>query len=145
TRLAGRRVLVVLDNAAEEAQVRPLLPGAPGCAAVLTSRKPLHGLDVTRLLVLDVFDAAQAVDLLAGVVGRERVAAEPGRLAEIAGLCGFLPLALRIVGAKLAAKRHWSLERMARRLLDERHRLDELHGGDREVRASFQLSYEGLG
>jgi tetratricopeptide (TPR) repeat protein len=143
-RLAGRRVLVVLDNAAEEAQVRPLLPGAPECAAVVTSRQPLHGLDVTRLLALDVFDEGQAVDLLAGAVGPERVAAEPGRLAEIAGLCGYLPLALRIVGAKLAAKRHWSLERMARRLSDERDRLDELQGGDREVRASFELSYAGL-
>ncbi|HEV7759343.1 MAG TPA: tetratricopeptide repeat protein [Acidimicrobiales bacterium] len=143
-RLAGRRVLVVLDNAADEAQVRPLLPGAPGCAAVVTTRQPLHGLDVTRMLPLDVFDSDQAVGLLAGAVGPQRVGAEPERAREIAELCGYLPLALRIVGAKLATKLHWSLERMAVRLSDEHGRLDELHGGDREVRASFQLSYQGL-
>lgn len=143
-RLAGRRVLVVLDNAAEEPQVRPLLPGAPECAAVVTSRQPLHGLEVSRLVALDVFDEAQALDLLATAVGPERVAAEPEQASLIARLCGFLPLALRIVGARLAAKRHWSLERMAVRLSDERGRLDELHGGDREVRASFELSYQGL-
>jgi tetratricopeptide (TPR) repeat protein len=142
-RLAGRKVLVVLDNAADEAQVRPLLPGGPECAVVITSRRPLHGLDVSRLLQLDVFDADQAVELLASAAGAERVAAEPGPARQIAGLCGYLPLAIRIVGAKLAAKRHWNLGRMANRLSDERHRLDELHGGDREVRASFQLSYQG--
>ncbi|HEX6569280.1 MAG TPA: tetratricopeptide repeat protein [Acidimicrobiales bacterium] len=143
-RLAGRKVLVVLDNAAGEAQVRPLLPGAPECAAVVTSRQPLHGLDVSHRLQLDVFDVEQAVDLLASSAGTARVTAEPESARQIADLCGCLPLALRIVSAKLAAKLHWSLGRMASRLSDERHRLDELHGGDREVRASFQLSYDGL-
>ncbi|HEX6418388.1 MAG TPA: tetratricopeptide repeat protein [Acidimicrobiales bacterium] len=142
-RLAGRRVLVVLDNAATEAQVRPLLPGAPECAVVVTSRQPLHGLDVTRRFPLDVFDPEQAVELLARTAGTDRVAAEPVAAAEIAALCGCLPLAIRIAGARLAAKLHWNLERMATRLSDERRRLDELQGGDREVRASFQLSYEG--
>lgn len=142
-RLAGRKVLVVLDNAADEAQVRPLLPGDPACAVVVTSRRPLYGLDVSRLLQLDVFDPEQAVGLLASAVGAERVAAELEPAREITRLCGYLPLAIRIVGAKLAAKRHWNLGRMAARLSDERHRLDELHGGDREVRASFQLSYQG--
>ena len=142
-RLAGRKVLVVLDNAADEAQVRPLVPGDPECAVIVTSRQPLHGLDVSRLLQLDVFDPEQAVELLASAVGTERVAAEPGPAREITQLCGYLPLAIRIVGAKLAAKRHWNLGRMAARLSDERHRLHELHGGDREVRASFQLSYQG--
>jgi tetratricopeptide (TPR) repeat protein len=142
-RLAGRRALVVLDNAADEGQVRPLLPGAPECATVVTSRRPLHGLDVTRLLQLDVFDPDQALGLLTLAVGETRVRAEPGAAGEIGVLCGHLPLAIRIVGARLAAKRHWTLARMAARLSDERHRLDELHGGDREVRASFQLSYDG--
>ena len=87
-RLAGRKVLVVLDNAADEAQVRPLVPGDPGCAVIVTSRRPLHGLDVSRLLQLDVFDPEQAVGLLASAVGTERAAAEPGPAREITQLCG---------------------------------------------------------
>jgi tetratricopeptide (TPR) repeat protein/glycosyltransferase involved in cell wall biosynthesis len=142
-RLVGRRVLVVLDNAADEAQVRPLLPGDPRCAVVVTSRRPLHGLDGARLLHLDVFDEAHALELLASVAGAARVAAEPGPARSIVRLCGQLPLALRIAGARLAARRHWSLDRLATRLADERHRLDELQAGDREVRASFLLGYQG--
>jgi tetratricopeptide (TPR) repeat protein len=142
-RLAGRKVLVILDNAADEAQVRPLLPGGPSCAVVVTSRRPLHGLDGARLLHLDEFDEAHALELLARVAGAARVAAEPAPAQSIVRLCGQLPLALRIAGARLAARQHWSLDRLAARLGDERHRLDELQAGDREVRASFLLGYQG--
>ncbi len=144
SRLAGRRVLVVLDDAAGEAQVRPLLPGSPGCAVLVTSRARLAGLAGARLVHLDVLDAGQAVELLARIAGPGRVAAEPEAAAAIAAACGGLPLAVRIAGARLAARPHWSLGRMADLLADECGRLDALAHGDLEVRASLSLSYRGL-
>jgi DNA-binding SARP family transcriptional activator/tetratricopeptide (TPR) repeat protein len=145
TLLADRRVLVVLDNAADEGQVRPLLPGGTGCAALVTSRPRLSGLEVSGSVVLDVLDPGQAVELLAKLAGPERVAAEPAQAVVIARRCGRLPLALRIAGAKLASRPTWRLAGLATRLGDEQHRLDELAAGDLEVRASFTLSYQGLG
>jgi DNA-binding SARP family transcriptional activator len=142
TRLADRRVLVVLDNATDAAQVRPLLPGSPGCAVVVTSRVPL-GVLPSHTLVLDVLTPGQATELLAATIGQDRIAAEPIAAATIVELCGGLPLALRIAGARLATKPHWRLARLADRLGDERRRLDELRVGDLEVRASFALSYQG--
>jgi len=145
SRLAGRRVLVVLDDAAGEAQVRPLLPGSPGCAVLVTSRARLAGLAGARLVHLDVLDGGQAVELLARIAGPGRVGAEPAAASAIAAACGGLPLAVRIAGARLAARPHWSLGRMADLLADEHGRLDELAHGDLEVRASLSLSYQGLG
>jgi transcriptional regulator with XRE-family HTH domain/tetratricopeptide (TPR) repeat protein len=142
--LADRRVLVVLDNAAGEAQVRPLLPGTPGCAVLVTSRARLVGLEAARLLDLEVLQTGQAVELLARIVGAGRVAAEAAAAAAIADYCGRLPLAVRIAGARLAARPHWSLGQLASLLADERGRLDELAAGDLEVRASLALSYEAL-
>ena len=103
-RLADRRVLVVLDDAASEAQVRPLLPGTPGCAVLVTSRARLVGLEGARLLDLEVLHTEQAVELLARILGAGRVAAEPDAAAAIVGYCGQLPLAVRIAGARLAAR-----------------------------------------
>jgi tetratricopeptide (TPR) repeat protein/transcriptional regulator with XRE-family HTH domain len=145
SRLAGRRVLVVLDDAAGEAQVRPLLPGSPSCAVLVTSRARLAGLEGARLVHLDVLDAGQAMELLARIAGPERVAAEPAAANAILAACGRLPLAVRIAGARLAARPHWPLDRMASLLADERGRLDALAHGDLEVRASLSLSYRGLG
>jgi tetratricopeptide (TPR) repeat protein/transcriptional regulator with XRE-family HTH domain len=145
SRLAGRRVLVVLDDAASEAQVRQLLPGDPSCAVLITSRARLAGLEGARLLHLDVLDTGQAVQLLARIAGPERVAAEPEAAVSIVVACGRLPLAVRIAGARLAARPHWRLDWLAGRLADERRRLDELAHGDLEVRASLSLSYRGLG
>jgi len=142
--LADRRVLVVLDNAASEAQVRPLLPGTSGCAVLVTSRARLVGLEGARLLNLEVLQTGQAVELLARIVGAGRVAAEPDAAAAIAEYCGHLPLAVRIAGARLAARPHWPLGQLASLLADERGRLDELAAGDLEVRASLALSYEAL-
>jgi DNA-binding SARP family transcriptional activator/tetratricopeptide (TPR) repeat protein len=139
--LADRRVLVVLDNATDEAQVRPLLPGSPGCAVIVTSRAPL-GVIPAHTLALDVLTPGQAVELLAAILGQNRVAAEPAAARSIVDLCSGLPLALRIAGAKLATKPHWRLAKLAGRLGDERRRLDELRAGDLEVRASFALSYQ---
>ena len=144
TLLADRRMLVVLDNAAGEAQVRGLLPSSPGCAAVVTSRAHLAGLEGARLVDLDVLAADRAVELLAKVAGPDRVAAEADAAAAIVGACGWLPLAIRIAGARLAARRSWSLARLAERLADEHRRLDELAAGDLEVRASIALSYHAL-
>ncbi|CAM4052458.1 BTAD domain-containing putative transcriptional regulator [Nocardiopsis rhodophaea] len=144
SRLADRRVLVVLDNAASERQVRPLLPGTPGCAVLVTSRARLTGLEGARLIDLDVFEPRQAVELLAAIAGAERVAAEPVAAEEIVRLCAYTPLAVRIAGARLAGRPQWTLTRMARLLGDEQRRLDELATGDLAVRASFSLSYAGL-
>ncbi len=143
-RLARRRVLVLLDNAANETQVRPLLPGGHDAAVLVTSRTPLLGIDVTQFMKLEVFEPHQSLELLGGTIGGARVQAEPAAAQAIVELCGHLPLAVRIIAAKLATKPDWHLERMATRLGDERGRLDELQAGDREVRASFQLSYQGL-
>ena len=143
-RLASRRILVVLDNAADEAQVRPLLPGSAGCGVLITSRNRLLGLEGVRVIDLDVLEPAQAIRLLGQIAGSERVAAEPEAAADIVRLCGCLPLAVRVAGARLVARRHRPLSWLADRLADERRRLDELSVGDLEVRASLALSYEGL-
>jgi DNA-binding SARP family transcriptional activator/tetratricopeptide (TPR) repeat protein len=144
TRLAGRRVLVVLDNAAGEAQVRPLLPGSAGSAVVITGRARLAGLEGCRTLDVEVFTPEQAVRLLARIVGDDRVAAEPAQAQEIARLCGHLPLAMRVAGAKLVARSRLSIGQLAERLADEHGRLDELVAGDLAVRASLAFSYAGL-
>lgn len=144
SRLADRRVLIVLDNAECEAQLRPLLPGTPGCAVLITSRTRLAGLTGARLVDLDIFEADQAVELLARLAGPRRVAMEPAAATEIVRLCGFLPLALRIAGARLGSRRHWPLSRFEADLADEHHRLDKLRLGDLDVRASLALSYQSL-
>jgi tetratricopeptide (TPR) repeat protein len=143
--LADRRALVLLDNAADETQVRPLLPAGAGNAVLVTSRARLAGLTLTEVIDLGVLPPEQAVELLGKIAGAGRVAAEPGAASQIAALCGYLPLALRIVGARLAAKPHWRLQRLADRLGAHHRRLDELTVGDLEVRASFALSYQGVG
>ena len=143
-RMSGWRVLVVLDDATDEMQVRPLLPGGPGCAVLVTRRVPLVGLADALQLNLEELDEGQATDLLEKVVGNERVKREPESAAEVLRLCGYLPLAVRIVGNKLASRRYWTLSMFAERLRDERRRLAELSAGDLEVRATIALSYNGL-
>jgi DNA-binding SARP family transcriptional activator/tetratricopeptide (TPR) repeat protein len=139
-KLADRRLLVVLDNAASEEQVRPLLPGSAGCCVLITSRRRLTGLDTSKRIRLTALDPADSVRLLDELAG----AVDPAEARRIAELCGGLPLALRIVGTKLRSLPHLTAGSLVSRLEDERHRLDELVGGDREVRAGFLLSYEGL-
>jgi len=142
--LAGRRMLVLLDDAGGEHQVRPLLPGVPGCTVLVTSRARLVGLAGVRSVDLDVLGREQAVELLAKVAGPARITAEPEAAARIVALCGCLPLAVRIAAARLAARPHWRLARLAADLGDEHRRLDELRVGDLEVRASLALSYDSL-
>jgi DNA-binding SARP family transcriptional activator len=144
TLLADRGILVVLDDAAEEQQVRPLLPASRSCAALVTSRGHLTGLEGARHLDLEILSPEHALELLGKVAGSDRVAAELDAATMIARLCGHLPLALRVAGAKLATRPHWRLATFERRLADERRRLDELKTGDLEVRASVGLSYQNL-
>ncbi|MEV4562739.1 BTAD domain-containing putative transcriptional regulator [Nonomuraea sp. NPDC049419] len=141
---ARRRLLVVLDDAADEAQVRPLLPTGPGSITLVTSRSPLAGLEAARAYELGLLDEDEAVAMLAGVAGAERVEAEPEAALRIVRLCGHLPLALRIAGSRLARRPGWTLDHLAGRLGDERRRLDELSAGDLAVRGSLALGYRGL-
>ncbi|MFD9940012.1 BTAD domain-containing putative transcriptional regulator [Nonomuraea sp. NPDC059023] len=141
---ASRRLLVVLDDASGESQVRPLLPTGAGSMTLVTSRSPLSGLEASRAMELGVLSPQEALDLLAVVAGRQRVAAEPQAAARIALLCGHLPLALRVAGSRLARKPGWTLEHLAGRLGDSRRRLDELSAGDLAVRGSLALGYDGL-
>jgi DNA-binding SARP family transcriptional activator len=144
TLLGGRRTLVLLDDAADEAQVRPLLAASPGCATLVTSRSGLAGLEAAAAYHLDTLPGTEAVALLGTLVGQERVAAEPAAAGRIAQLCGGLPLALRIAGARLARREGWTLGHLAGRLADERRRLDELSAGDLAVRGSLALGYQEL-
>jgi len=145
SRLAGKRVLVVLDNAATEGQVRPLLPAAPGCLALVTSRRFLAGLEHAEPVTLNPLGENDAIELFTRVAGAERVAAEPpDALAEIAELCGRLPLALQIAAARLRARPAWTVRHLAALLSDEGTRLSELTAGDRSVAATLALSYRHL-
>ncbi|MFG2146397.1 BTAD domain-containing putative transcriptional regulator [Streptomyces sp. NPDC048696] len=141
--LAGRRVLVLLDNARDPRQVAPLLPGTPGCAALVTSRVKLS-LHTARALELDVFSTDEAMVLLSRIVGPERIAAEPQAAAELVAACGQLPLAVRIVGARLAQRPAWTVAWLVDRLTEEQHRLDQIRIGDLAVDATFRLSYDQL-
>lgn len=143
SRLADRRVLLVLDDAADPAQVLPLLPGTPSSKVLVTSRRRLTGLlDAHRVRVGSLTDT-EAVDLLATVAGR-RVAADPDGARRIASACGNLPLALRIAGTRLALRPQLRLTAFADRLADQRGRLDELTASDQQVRSSLALSYDAL-
>jgi tetratricopeptide (TPR) repeat protein len=142
--IASRRVLVVLDNAVSEAQVRPLLPGAGQSLVLVTSRSLLPGLEVDERISLDVLPPDQAAALLGGIIGEKRAAAEPEAVASLVRECGGLPLALRIVGQSLAAHPAWPVSRMALMLSDESRLLDSLSAGDVHVRAVFSTSYRQL-
>jgi DNA-binding SARP family transcriptional activator/tetratricopeptide (TPR) repeat protein len=145
TRLAGRRMLIMLDDAGDAAQVRPLLPGSASCAVLVTTRNRTPNMLGTGLVDLGTLAGPEALELFARIVGDARPAAEPDATAEILAACAGLPLAIRICAARLATRPQWRIATMAARLRDERRRLDELHAGDLEVRASFQVSYDSLG
>ncbi|MEV4138600.1 BTAD domain-containing putative transcriptional regulator [Dactylosporangium sp. NPDC049742] len=141
--LAGRRVLVLLDNAADETQVLPLLVNAAGSAAIVTSRVRLTALPGSHQFDVQVLSGRQSASLLYSIVG-PRVLAEPDEADELAALCGHLPLALRIAGARLASRPHWRVERLVSRLRDEAQLLDELVHRDLCVRGTLRLSYDSL-
>jgi tetratricopeptide (TPR) repeat protein len=147
--LAGRRVLVVLDNARDAAQVRPLLPGSPGCFVIVASRARLTSLvavEGARPLTVGLLSDAEARELLVQRLGADRVAAEPDSVAKIVGLCARLPLALSVVAARAAINPGFSLARLAEELSGTRNRLEALEGGEvnDDVRAAFSWSYQHL-
>ncbi|GHF44744.1 tetratricopeptide (TPR) repeat protein/transcriptional regulator with XRE-family HTH domain [Amycolatopsis bartoniae] len=142
--LEGKRVLVLLDNAVDEAHVRPLLAASPGCLTLITCRQALAGLEAARWLWLDPLESQDAVGLLSVIAGAQRVAAEPAAAAELVELCGFLPLAVRIAGNRLATRPHWSLAYLVGQLRDERTRLSSLSAGDLQLRSAFEMSYRRL-
>jgi DNA-binding SARP family transcriptional activator len=144
TTLTGRRVLILLDNAKDAAQVRPLLPGSSSCAVLVTTRNRTSDLASTRFVDLNVLEDTEALALFSRIVGEERAAAEPDATAEVLVACAGLPLAVRICAARLAARRQWKIATLADRLRDQHRRLDELKTGDLAVRASFQVSYDSL-
>ncbi len=144
TALARRRILVVLDNARDAAQVRPLLPGTASSAVLVTTRSRMPDLASTKLVDLNVLDDDEALNLFVKVVGEERAAAEPEATAELLDACAGLPLAIRICAARLATRSGWSIRAMAERLRDVHRRLDEMRVGDLAVRASFQVSFASL-
>src|SRR5690606_27006452 len=140
--LATRRVLIVLDNAASSAQVAPLLPAGPGCLTLVTSRRRLLDLDGARPRSIGTLAPAEAVDLLERI-GGERVRQEPDAAAEVARRCGYLPLALRLAGSRLAHRPRWRVRDLADRLTHPAP-LAELSAGDRTVAGAFALSYAHL-
>ena len=142
--LADRRILVLLDNAHDAEQVSPLLPGSPGCATIVTSRVKLADLPSARLIDLDVMEPDEALSLFGAVAGPERVAAERGAAMDVVAACGFLPLAVRIVAARLAARPSWTVASLVPRLADEARRLDEMRVGNLAVEATFALGYGQL-
>jgi DNA-binding SARP family transcriptional activator/tetratricopeptide (TPR) repeat protein len=147
--LAGRRVLVVLDNAQGVEQVRPLLPGTPGCLALVTSRSQLTGLVAVEgayPLTLDLLSTDEARELLARRLGTDRVAAEPAAVDEIVERSARLPLALAIVAARASCHPGFRLEALAGELREARDGLDAFDGGDvaSDARAVFSWSYRTL-
>jgi DNA-binding SARP family transcriptional activator/tetratricopeptide (TPR) repeat protein len=144
TLLANQRVLVVLDDAASEGQVTSLLPGSSSCGVIITSRSRLTAVPGAHRLELDVFSAVHSLELLGHIIGTERLDREPEAAQALVRAVGGLPLALRIIGARLAARPHWTLASMVGRLANERRRLDELAHGDMTIRASLSLTHDGL-
>jgi hypothetical protein len=142
--LAGRRVLILLDDARDNAQVAPLIPGTSGCAVIVTSRNPLSDVPGARQVPLTALTGDQALKLLSRIIGASRMRAGEQAAAAVTELCAGLPLALRIAGSRLAARPHWRIEDLAGRLANATARLDELAIGDLSVRASFDVSYGNL-
>ncbi|WP_434440267.1 BTAD domain-containing putative transcriptional regulator [Lentzea sp. E54] len=140
TAMSGRRALLVLDNAADAEQVTPLIPGSPGCVVVVTSRRRLPNLDGAVPLSLQVLPPADAEELFRLVVGEDRGEGA----AELVALCGHLPLAVRIAGARLRHRPKWTVADLVERLRTEQARLSELALDGRDVAAAFTLSYQHL-
>ncbi|MFI6173127.1 AfsR/SARP family transcriptional regulator [Nocardia sp. NPDC051052] len=141
TRLSGKRILMVLDNARDYAQVAPLLAGS---AVLITSRSALTELPAVTRTRLDVLETAEAMALLVRILGAERVAAESESARAVVAHCGLLPLAVRIVGARLAVRPQWTIASFADRLADEKSRLNVLKTGELAVEAVFRLGYGQL-
>jgi DNA-binding SARP family transcriptional activator len=146
SRLAGRRVLVVLDDAVDEEQIRPLLPGTGGNAVLVSSRRMLvAGLSSATGVQLGPLTETEAWTLFSTILGAERVGREPRSARELVDLCGRLPLAIRVVASRLATRPHWSMSALAARMSDQHQLLDELTIGELDVRAGLAVSHGDLG
>ena len=143
-RLAGTRTLLLFDNASSAAQIRPLLPGSAGCLVLVTSRKRLVGLDDAHSLTLPVLSEPDALALLHKVAGPDRIAADHPEAGELVKLCGYLPLAIRIVAARMRHRRSLQVEDVIDQLRDEGGRLGHLSDEDRDLAAVFSSSYAAL-
>jgi DNA-binding SARP family transcriptional activator/Tfp pilus assembly protein PilF len=141
---AALRLVLVLDDAVGAEQVRPLLPAGAGSVVLVTSRRRLTGLDVDRRASLGPLELDEAAGLLNRIVGAPRADREPDRVREVARLCGRLPLALRIAGARLQNRPQWTFKDLVSRLTDGESLLGELTAEDRSVEAAFRLSYDQL-
>ncbi|WP_370949033.1 NB-ARC domain-containing protein [Amycolatopsis sp. cg5] len=140
SRLRGRSLLLVLDNVSSAAQVRPLLPAEPKCRVLITSRSRLSSLDDTRQVTLDVLDTSEAAELFVSITGTS-----PGEVVtRVVERCAGLPLAIRILAARLQANPAWTVEELDDRLGAEADRLGELDDGERSLLAAFRLSLHQL-
>ncbi|WP_129307533.1 BTAD domain-containing putative transcriptional regulator [Streptomyces sp. L2] len=141
---AQRKLLLLLDNAADAAQIRPLLPTSEDCLALVTSRVRMLDLDGAEWLSLGLLSADDSTTLLTRMLGTDRTTAEPGAVDDLARLCGGLPLALRITTARLRNRPRWTVRYLVDRLADETRRLRELSAGERSVEATLRLSYQAM-
>ncbi|MFF2074468.1 BTAD domain-containing putative transcriptional regulator [Kitasatospora sp. NPDC058162] len=144
SQLASRRMLILLDNARDADQIRPLIPGVSGCAVLATSRSRLAGIPGAQLFDVEELTPDEALALFSAIVGEHRVAAEPEAAMKVVTACGFLPLAVRIAAARLASRPRWSVSDLASRLADQRRRLDELQLGNLAVETTIGLGYGQL-
>ncbi|MEU8224852.1 helix-turn-helix domain-containing protein [Kribbella sp. NPDC048915] len=144
SQLAGKRVLLLLDNAADIAQIQPLLPGSPGSSAIITSRGSMLDLPGARQILLDALSEAESIDLLAGLIGQARVDAEPEASRFLATYSGRLPLAIRLIGGRLAIRPSWPIQHFVDLMQDEERRLDSLGSDETGVRARIASSVRFL-
>ncbi|MER7894507.1 BTAD domain-containing putative transcriptional regulator [Micromonospora sp. NPDC094482] len=142
--LVGRRILIVVDSAVSAEEVRRLVPGGPGCALIVSSRASLTTIPGAKHVEVPLLTRADSKTLLERIVGAERIVAEPEAVASLIEMCAGLPLALRIVGARIAARPHRPIARLADRMRDQRGRLDEMAADGLAVRASVAVSYQTL-
>ncbi|MGV9304669.1 tetratricopeptide repeat protein [Nonomuraea sp. NPDC003727] len=142
--VGGKSVLVVLDNAKDAAQVRPLLPGTPSARVLVTSRRRLTALEGATSFSLEQLTPAEAAELFVRIAGADRTAARPELVDQVVAMCGLLPLAIRIAASRFAHRPAWTLTTLLDRLRDERRRLAELTASDRGVIAAFTVSYQHL-
>lgn len=138
------RLLLVLDDALDADQIRPLLPAGAGSRVLVAGRRRLAELDADRRVTLEPLESGDAVSLLTHIIGEDRTSSEPEATRQLVGLCDGLPLALRIAGSRLQNRGAWTVEYLVSRMADDEHRLGELSVGDRSVEAAFRLSYDQL-
>lgn len=140
--MRDRRMLIVLDNAGSEEQVRPLLPGGGASRVLVTTRRLLAGLEGVRRLALGPLQLTESTHLLAGILNGRAI--DDTALTHLAEKCGGLPLALRIIGNRLLSRPDWDAAELAARLAAEEHRLDQFRAGDLRIAGAFMMSYDHL-